>query len=130
MVTDTSENQDILPPIEINLKQNRIEKFFCKKLDSNINFLLICICIFCLSNCISIFIIPVFPKITWSWLNLFLGLLICFYGSSMMSVDFGRSGSIGNGFVYTSEEIKCGNKIFRIGFACQLIGLILSLFNL
>ena len=134
MVTDTSENQKY-PPIKINPKPNRIAKFSrkLKFLDHKVYRFLFIIVIAAIFSLIlryfSLVSLPVFPKSTWSWWNLFFGLLICFFGSSMMSVDFGKFGSIGGGCVFTSDEIKYGNIIFGIGFACQLIGLVLSLFN-
>lgn len=132
MVTDTSENHEEYPPIKINPKQNRIAKF-CKKhkfLDHKGSLLfVITVVISLISMSIPLVNLPVIPKSTWSWWNLFFGLIFCFFGSIMMSVDFGKYGSIGDGHVFTSAKIEYGNIIFTSGFACQLIGLVLSLFN-
>lgn len=133
MVTDTSENLPVKGP-----KPNTIAKF-CREyelLDShkNRNFLLTTFYILYLSYLISLAI----PKSTWSWLALFFGLLICFIGSDMISIGPGKLGSIVvSGFdsaimvgnIHASDEIKYGNEILRIGFACQLLGLILSLIS-
>ena len=108
---------------------------FCKKhklLDSHRNrdVLITLAIIFIISYLVSLFSFCLIPKSTWSWWMLFFGLLINFVASDMISVGTGKLGVFAGADVYTSEEIKYGNEILRIGFACQLLGLSFSLINL
>ena len=141
-MTDTSENQEGFPLKIVNPKLNPIVKF-CKEhkfLDCNRNrdFTKTIVIIIIISYLISLFSRCLIPKSTWSWWTLSFGLLISFIASDMISIGPGKLGSIvvrgfdsliGAGDVYASDEIKYGNEILRIGFACQLVGLIFSLID-
>jgi hypothetical protein len=142
-VTDTSEKQEVYPPLETeNLKPNRIAKF-CREyelLDSHRkrNSSITILYIFYLSYLISLVSLPVIPKSTWGWWTLCFGLILSLIASDMISIGPNKLGSIavrsfdsliGGDLIYASDEIKYGNEILRIGFTCQLLGLILSLID-
>jgi hypothetical protein len=92
----------------------------------NRDFLIILFIIFICSYLISLLSIHLTFKITLSSWLLFLGLLINIIASDMISVDPDKFASYIGGGVGVSSEFKYGNEFLRIGFACQLLGLILS----
>ena len=117
------------------MKTNPVAKF-CKDqglLDSHKNrdTLIILSIIFIISYLTSLFSFCLTSKSTWSWWMLFFGLLISFIASDMISIGPGKLGSmmVVGGDIYASDPIRYGNEILRIGFACQLIGLSLSVIH-
>jgi len=131
-MTDARENQE---PLKINNSNTNPIAQFCeghkllnshKKRDALIALAII----FISSYLVSLFSFCLISKSTCGWWMLFFGLLISFTASDMISIGSGKLGSlIGGVDVYASDEIRYGNEILRIGFACQLFGLILSVID-
>lgn len=83
--------------------------------------------VFCISYLISVSFRYFAPRITWGWCALFIGLAINVIASDMISVDPSKMASALGGEVIMSNELEYGNHILMVGFACQLLGLVLSL---
>lgn len=94
-------------------------------------------CLFHKSALIILYLVSFFDfcplcKATWSWWLLLLGLMINYIASDMISISKGKLAQpeiFSDLNIDISDEIKYGNEISRIGFACQAIGLVFSLFN-